>query len=106
MQPDDQSDEKGTVNLPRGPTMKSHMTQNRLEVLVGEAITEGCQLTKGWLGFRTWYFNGNKHDCTRSKTLRIYLLKHLHHPELNWVMMNPNIQALISLNTLNNNLGM
>jgi hypothetical protein len=27
-----------TINLPRGPTMKSHMTQSRLEVLVGEAI--------------------------------------------------------------------
>jgi hypothetical protein len=95
------------VNLPGEPTMKSHMTKTRCDVLVGEAITEGCWLTAScWLGFRTWYFNSNKHECMRSQTLGIYLLKYLHHPELNWVMMNPVIQALINLRTLKNNLGM
>jgi hypothetical protein len=77
--------------------MKSHMTQSRLEVLVGEAITKGCQLTKGWLGLIAWYFNSNKHECMRVETLGIYLLKYLHHSELNWVMVNSNIQALINL---------
>jgi hypothetical protein len=74
--------------------MKSHMTQNCLDVLVGEAITEG------WLGLRTWYFNCNKHECMRYKTLGIYLLKYLHHSELNWVMVKSDIQALINLRTL------
>jgi hypothetical protein len=77
--------------------MKSHMTQSHLEVLVGEAIVEGCQLTEGWLGLRAWYFNSNKHECMRAETLGIYLLKYLHHPELNWVMVNSDIQALINL---------
>jgi hypothetical protein len=82
------------------------MTQNCLDVLAGEAITEGCQLTEGWLGLRTWYFNSNKHECMRAETLGIYLLKYLHHSELNWVMVNSDIQALINLRILKNNLGM
>ena len=89
--------EVNKVNIPGGPTMKSHMTQNCLDVFAGEAITEGCQLTEGWLGHRTLYFNGNKHKCMRDETLGIYLLKYLHHSELSWVMVNSNIQALINL---------
>jgi hypothetical protein len=50
--------------------MKSHMTQSCLDVLAGETITERCQLTKGWLGLRTWYFNSKKCDCMRAKTPR------------------------------------
>ena len=33
------------VNLLGAPTMKYHMTKSHLDVLVGEAITEGCCLT-------------------------------------------------------------
>jgi hypothetical protein len=82
--------------------MKSHMTQNCLDVLVGEAITKGCQLTKGLLGLRTWYFNSNKHECMRVETLGIYLLKYLHHFDLNLVMVNSDIQAMINFRTLKN----
>jgi hypothetical protein len=94
------------VNLPRGPTMKSHMTQSHLQVLVGEAITKGCHLNKCWLGLRAWYFNSNKHECMRAENLGIYLSKYLHHPKLDWVMMHPNIQALINLRILKNNFRM
>jgi hypothetical protein len=99
--------EVNKVNLLGGPTMKSHMTQSFLDVLATEGITEGfCLIESYWLGLRTWYFNNNKHDCMRTKNLRIYLLKYLHHPKLNWVMMNLDIQALINLRILKNNLGM
>jgi hypothetical protein len=58
------------------------------------------------LGLRTWYFNSNKHECMRAETLGIYLLKYLHHSELNWVMVNSDIQVLINLRILKNDLGM
>jgi hypothetical protein len=77
------------------------MTQNCLDVLATEGIAEGC-----WLRSRTWYFNSNNRECIRDKSLGIYLLKYLHHPELNWVVINPDIQALINLRILKNNFGM
>ena len=41
----------------------------------------------------------------RVETLGIYLLKYLHHSELNWVMVNSDIQGLINPRTLKNNSG-
>jgi hypothetical protein len=75
------------VNLLGGPTMKSHMTQSRLD---SEGIVDGY-----WLGSRTWYFNSNQCESMRARALRIYFLKYLHHHELNWVMMNSDIEVLI-----------
>jgi len=79
------------VNLPGGPIVKSHMTQRCLDALASENITEGY-----WLGFRSRYFNSNKHEWMRAETLGIYLLKYLHHSNLNWIMMNFDIQTLIN----------
>jgi len=92
---------KYKVNLPGGPIVKSHMTQSYLDALANEGIIEGC-----WLGFKTWYFNNNKRECMRAETIDIYLLKYLHHYELNLVMVNYDIQDLINLMILNNNLEM
>jgi hypothetical protein len=51
------------VDLSGGPTIKSHMTQNFLDLHANEGIDEGC-----WLGFKTWHFNSKKHECMRAKT--------------------------------------
>jgi hypothetical protein len=92
MQLGDQLDGKiNIVNPPMHPIMKSHKPERCLDVLATEGIVEGC-----WLEFGTWYFNNNEHESMRAETLRIYLLKYLHHSQLNWIMMNPDIQALIS----------
>jgi hypothetical protein len=42
----------------------------------------------------------------RVETLGIYLLKYLHHFELNCVMVTSDVQALINLRILKNTLGM
>jgi hypothetical protein len=84
-----------TVNLLVQPIDKPHMSKRCLDVLATKGIVEGC-----WLEFGTWYFNNNQHECMRVETLRIYLLKYLHHLELNWIhdwiMINLDIQALMS----------
>jgi hypothetical protein len=37
----------------------------------------------------------NEHESMRAKTIRIALLKYLHHSLLNWIMIDLDIQAMI-----------
>jgi hypothetical protein len=70
--------ERSTYSPLVQPIMKSHKPERCLDVLATEEIYEGC-----WLELGTWYFSGNEHESMGAQTLRICLLKHLHHSQLN-----------------------
>jgi hypothetical protein len=71
--------------------VKSHKPERCLGVLATEECVEGC-----WLEFGAWYFNNNEPESMRVETLRIWLLKYLHHSQLNWIIIDPDIHAMIS----------